>query len=128
MIYKEYALQVQVCKFLNKDYPTVLYLSDTIASCKLTKPQGNRNKAIQKHGFKTPDIIIFEPVGDFSGLFIELKTESPYLKGSMKLKKNEHIEAQENTMNQLRQKGYYCSFSWTFEQTKNIINNYLLTL
>lgn len=125
-IYKEYELQKQVCKWLSIQYPKILFMSDTIASCKLTMGQAVRNKAIQKEAFKTPDLIIFEPKGGYHGLFIELKIESPFLKSNpYAFKKNEHIESQAETMKQLVYKGYRCSFSWTFDQTKDIIENYL---
>lgn len=69
----EYQLQKQVCQYLQAQYPQLLFLSDTIASCKLTQPQATRNKAIQKEGFKTPDLLILEPRGKFSGLFYRIK-------------------------------------------------------
>lgn len=121
---QEYQLQKQVCAYLNAQYPNVLYLSDTIASVRLTMPQAMRNKAIQKNGFKCPDLLILEPKNGYNGLFIELKIESPYKKDGT-LKKNKHLEYQEKSMQELRSKGYYCLFSWNFEQTKRIIDIYL---
>jgi hypothetical protein len=120
----EFELQRQVCKWLSLQHPTVLFLSDTIASVKLTIPQQNRNKLIQKDNFKTPDLLIFEPRGYYSGLFIELKVKSPYKKDGT-LFKDEHLEGQERTMSALREKGYYACFSWTFDMTVDIIKNYL---
>lgn len=35
----EYQLQVQVSRYLSVQYPSVLFLSDTVASLKLTYPQ-----------------------------------------------------------------------------------------
>ena len=121
---QEYQLQKQVCAYLNAQYPDVLYLSDTIASVRLTMPQAMRNKAIQKNGFKCPDLLILEPKKEYSGMFIELKKDSPYKKDGT-LKKNKHLEYQEKSMQELRSKGYYCLFSWNFEQTKRIIDIYL---
>lgn len=124
MKHKEYELQKQVCEYLNAQYPDVLYMSDTIASVKLTLPQGARNKAIQKQGFKTPDLIIFEPNKYFKGLFIELKTKDPYKKNG-DLVSNDHIKAQKKSMDELSSKNYFCSFAWTFEMTKEIIDIYM---
>ena len=121
---QEYQLQKQVCAYLNAQYPDVLYLSDTIASVRLTMPQAMRNKAIQKNGFKCPDLLILEPKKEYSGMFIELKKDSPYKKDGT-LKKNKHLEYQEKSMHELISKGYYCLFSWNFEQTKRIIDIYL---
>lgn len=120
----EYLLQKQVCEYLELQYPNVLFLSDTIASIKLTMPQAVRNKAIQKKGFKCPDLLILEPNELFNGLFIELKTETPFRKDG-RIKKNEHLEGQLKTINELSKKNYFCCFSWSFEMTKEIIDKYL---
>ena len=122
----EYNLQVLVCKYLDLKYPNVNYLSDTVAQISLTIPQQVRNKKIQKQGFKCPDLLILKANDKYNGLFIELKAESPYYKNNpTKLKSNEHIELQAKSMDDLRKEGYYCTFSWTFEMTKEIIDKYL---
>jgi hypothetical protein len=123
----EYELQKQVCRYLDYVYPNVLYMSDTIASCKLSMPQAIRNKAIQKQGFKCPDLIIFAPTKDGHALFIEFKIESPYKKGSecTELKKNEHIEGQSRTIEQLKSLGYWGYFAWSFDMAKDMIDDYL---
>ncbi len=120
----EYHLQKMVCEYLRLQYSDVLFLSDTVASVKLTIIQGARNKAIQKDGFKTPDLIILEPRGNYAGLFIELKVESPFKKDGT-LKKDKHLEGQLKSINDLKKKGYYASFSWGFEMTKTMIDNYM---
>ena len=120
----EFNLQKQICSYLSLAYPKVLFMSDTIASVKLTIPQQVRNKSIQKDGFKTPDLIIFEPRHGYNGMFIELKTETPYKKNG-ELKKSTHLEEQEETMEQLRQRGYWADFRWSFEDVKRIIDWYL---
>lgn len=120
----EFELQKQVCRWLSYQHPNVLFFSDTIASVKLTIPQQVRNSQIQKKSFKTPDLIILEPNEKYKGLFIELKTKSPFKKEGGLLK-NEHIEAQQLTINDLLQKGYYACFSWGFETTICLIEKYL---
>jgi len=121
----EFELQKQICSYLKNQYPNVLFLSDTVASLKLTKPQQLRNKAIQKTGFKTPDLLILEPNGKFSGLFIELKVKTIYKKNGFDLLKNEHVEEQALSIEILNNKGYFACFSWGFEMTKKIIDDYL---
>jgi len=123
MKHSEYELQKSVCNYLNYQYPEVLYLSDTIASCKLSLPQAVRNKAIQKNGFKCPDLIILKPMNPFNGLFIELKIDDIYgKKGKFKSK---HIEAQNDTIFELNKLGYYACFAVGFDQAKRIIDEYL---
>lgn len=123
MQHREYEFQKAVCRYISYKYPNVEFDSDTIASIKLTKAQAARNKAIQKKGFKRPDIAIYEPNNNYHGLFIELKIESPFKKDGT-LKKNDHLEAQKKTIENLNKKGYLALFCWTFEQVENVLNQY----
>lgn len=124
MDHKEFKLQKSICQYLDLQYKDILYLSDTVANLKLTIPQRARNKSIQKDGFKTPDVLILEPRGQYCGLFIELKVESPF-KQDGTLKKDAHLEGQQKSINDLINKGYYACFSWGFERTKNLIDWYM---
>ena len=123
MNHQEYILQKQVCQYLNLQYPKVMFLS-TGVSLEITKMQGNRHKAINKNGFKCPDLLILQPNKFFHGLFIELKIASPYLKNGQ-LKKNDHIEGQNNSIEELKKLGYYACFAWEFESIKKLIDNYM---
>lgn len=120
----EFDLQRNVCSYLKAAHPEVLFMSDTIASLKLTKMQAKRNSQIQKPGFKTPDLIVFEPKGKFKGLFIELKVESPY-KLNGELKSDKHIREQAATIEDLKKRGYHASFQWEFDKIVKLINWYL---
>lgn len=120
----EYTLQRQVCDYLRKQYKDVLFMSDTVASLKLTKQQAIRNRAIQKPFFKTPDLIIFEPHELFCGMFLELKVDSPFLKDGI-TPKSEHISGQQKSMSDLRKKGYYANFGVGFDDCKRQIDEYL---
>jgi glycerophosphoryl diester phosphodiesterase len=111
-------------------YPQVLFLSDTVASVRLTMPQAMRNKKIQKDGFKTPDLLILEAIRQngvfFGGLFIELKKESPFkANGEIKASQNNHLKLQKESLEKLNQRGYRATFCWSFEQAKKEIDNYL---
>ena len=124
MRHPEFELQKAVCNYLRLQYPKVLFLSDTVASVKLTMPQAARNKAIQKEGIKTPDLIIFQPNELYHGLFIELKIETPFKKDGQ-LKSNEHLEGQSKTIVSLNELGYKATFAWSFDQAKQIIDDYI---
>ena len=124
MKHSEFELQKSVCRYLDMQYPNVLYISDTIANLKLTGPQQVRNKLIQKQGFKCPDLLILEPNKSHNGLFIELKTRSPYKKNG-EIFKNDHLLGQQHSIDQLNQKGYLCCFAWEFEVIKKLIDDYL---
>ena len=126
MKHHEYDLQVAVCRYLSYQYPDILFTSDTIANLKLTPTQAGRNKKIQKTGFSTPDLLILEPRNGFSGLFIELKLETPFKKnGEIKASKDDRLENQLKAINTFNNKGYSAHFSWGFDMTKEIIDNYL---
>lgn len=126
MQHPEYHLQKQVCTFLNAQYPSILYLSDTIAAVKLNKMQAARNKAIQKDGFKCPDLLILEPKGQYKGLFLELKIETPYKRdGVIKASQNDHLKGQEKTISDLNKKGYLAMFVWNLEMAIEVIKNYM---
>lgn len=119
----EYDLQKAVCEYLDLQYGFALYLSDTIASIKLNVRQATRNKAIQKNGFKCPDLLILEPRHGYHGLFIELKVKSPFKKNG-DLRKDAHLEGQMQTITDLQKRGYYACFATGFEQVKEIIDEY----
>jgi hypothetical protein len=126
MKHQEFDLQVAISRYLSHQYPDVLFISDTIANLKLTPMQAGRNKKIQKNGFKTPDLLILEPRHGRSGLFIELKLETPFKKdGSIKASANDHLKGQMESLWELSKKGYKACFSWGFEMTKDIIDDYL---
>lgn len=119
----EFDLQKAVCRYLDVQYPSALYLSDSVAQVKLTFPQQARNKAIQKQGFKCPDLLILEPNADYYGLFLELKATDIYKKDGS-LKKNDHVEGQQKTLKDLWARGYFATFAIGFEQAKERIDTY----
>lgn len=126
MNHLEYELQKSICKYLSCEYKDVDFMSDTIANLKLTKIQAGRNKAIQKSGFKCPDLLILEPRKGFNGLFIELKLQTPFKKnGEIKASTNDHLKGQLESIEKLNSKGYFACFSWGFDMTKQIIDDYL---
>lgn len=119
MKHEEYELQKSVARYLSYQYPDVDFLSDTIASVKLTERQAGRNKLVQKHGFKCPDVLILEPRKGYCGLFIELKIETPFKKdGTIKASSKDHLKLQQECLQKLSSKGYFCVFSWSFDMTK----------
>ena len=142
MKHEEYILQKALCRYLEVEYPDVFFLSDTIANLQLNALQAGRNKAIQKNDFSCPDLLILEPKNGYSGLFLELKLETPFKKdGSIKkqmVKKYQwvgkkkilvseynHLEKQAKSIEALNKKGYNASFSVGFDESKEKIDNYL---
>lgn len=139
MKHLEYKLQVAVCKFLEMQYPEVVFYSDSISNINLTPMQRVRNKAIQKKNFSCPDLLILEPRNGYHGLALELKKETPYkLDGDLKkqvvkvLNKEkkiieiyDHLQEQERALRTLNQKGYQAHFCWSLDMAVKIINDYM---
>jgi hypothetical protein len=138
----EYLMQTQICEYLEKKHPKVLFISDASSGAKLTQMQAVRNRKIQKTDFKIPDLQILQPTNEYKGLFLELKKECPYKKvGGLKVqlvtiyktigKKRvsvgsyNHLELQDNSLKKLREKGYLATFCWSYDQAVEIIESYL---
>lgn len=124
MKHKEYQLQKAISKYLKYSYPMVFFLSDTVANLKLTKTQQGRNKEIQCQNFRCPDLLIFEPKNGYHGLFLELKTKSPFKKNG-EILQNEHLIGQYETIQKLNEKGYRAEFVWSLDDAIKIIDEYL---
>lgn len=120
----EYELQKAVCQYLELQYPDVLFVSTGIPF-NLTPQQGARIKAINKNGFKCPDLVIFAARRGHYGLLIELKANSIYTKDGKRLLKSDHVEAQRISHIALTDEDYHASFAVGFEQATMVIDWYL---
>jgi flagellar biosynthesis/type III secretory pathway protein FliH len=120
----------QIARYLQLQYPEVIYRFDLAADLKLTAGQAAKHKRLHPHrGY--PDLFIAEPktttyTMEYTGLYLELKAEgnSPFKKDGT-LKKNEHLEEQNEMLENLRDKGYKAEFAVGFEEAKEIIDDYL---
>lgn len=161
MIQREHQLYEKIARYLQTNYPDVIYRFDIAADLKLTQGQAAKFKRLHpRRGY--PDLFIAEsrldvgkevdgmykltgshlgtkdsPVEVFNkpdnemwhiynGLYLELKAEgnSPFKKDGT-LKKDEHLEEQEEMLEALRLRGYKAEFAIGFEETKDIIDDYL---
>ena len=120
---KEESLSNAVAKYLTHQYPDVIFHFDTGSGIKLSIGQAVKMKKLNKRGF--PDLFICEPKKNVNGLFLELKQA-----GTRLYKKNgefasEHLKEQAEILTQLRGKGYMAYFGIGFENTKELIDNYM---
>jgi hypothetical protein len=67
-------LQINICRWLKLQYPEVIFTSES-SGLRLTIGQA-RSLAKQRSGKGLPDLMIFEPRGDYHGLFIELNAKA----------------------------------------------------
>lgn len=136
----EHNLYEQLARYLQLQYPNVIYRFDVGADLKLTPGQAAKHKRLHpERGY--PDLYIAESSenvnskdwngivrewGFYFGLYLEIKTESnsPYKKDGT-LKKDQHLEEQAGMLEKLRARGYRAEFGVGFEGCKKIIDEYL---
>lgn len=131
MIQREHQLYEKIARYLQENYPDVIYRFDIAADLKLTKGQAAKHKRLHpKRGY--PDLFIanhyydLENCVDYHGLYLELKADgnSPFKKDGT-LKKDEHLEEQEEMLEALRSRGYMAHFTTGFDEAKKLIDDYL---
>lgn len=129
MIAREHQLYQQIAEFMRYQYPDAIYRFDLAADLKLTMGQAAKHKALHpKRGY--PDLFIAEPrlfEGKlYAGLFLELKADgnTPFKKDGG-LKAGQHLQEQQEMLEQLRGRGYKAEFSIGFESTIDTIKRYL---
>lgn len=107
----EQNLQIMVIQYLHIRYPTALF---TIS------PQGMKLPMmvavnLKRMGYRkgTPDIILIKKAGIYSGMMLELKTET----GKMTKEQDEFFV-------QATQEGFYCRTAYGFQDAINKIEEY----
>lgn len=122
----EYKIQAAFVQEMNIRHPAIMVFSDCAAHIKKTMIQQVRANALSTPDEKWPDVFIAQPSGEYAGMFMEFKAESPYKKDGTTLLKNEHISAQARTMQKLRERGYYVpDFVWTVDAAMKYTEDYL---
>ena len=119
---KEESLQLALSNYLRLQYKNVLFNVD-LSGIRLSIGQARKAKKLRS-GRSFPDMVIYHINSDYSALFLELKSKSPFKKDGSLLK-NEHLEEQQNMLDRLNDEGYKACFIWSFEQGKRIIDEYL---
>lgn len=133
---REHQLYVRIARYLQENYPDVIYRFDIAADLKLTKGQASKFKRLHpERGY--PDLFIAKPrdglnmetggnLNYYAGLYIELKAEgnSPFKKDGA-LKKDQHLEEQQLMLKGLRYRGYKAVFATGFDEAKQVIDEYL---
>lgn len=120
---EEEILSFQLSKYLQLQHPNILFHYDFGSGMKMTMGQAIRQKRLNPYRGWC-DLFIAQPTIKYSGLFIELKKETPF-KINGEIKTNDHLKEQKQMIDNLNRLGYYACFSWDFEQTVKLINNYI---
>jgi hypothetical protein len=118
---QEENLHIAICNYLKLQYPNVIFTSEA-SGVRLTIGQAVKLKKMRSGG-KLPDLWILEPRGGHHALFLEIKAEGIHKKdGSFKTK---HIEEQNDTIQDLLDKGYYATFVVGFDDAQGTIDDYM---
>jgi hypothetical protein len=118
---QEENLHIAICNYLKLQYPNVIFTSEA-SGVRMTIGQAVKLKKMRSGG-KLPDLWILEPRGGYHGLFLEIKAEGILKKdGSFKTK---HIEEQNDTIQDLLDKGYHATFVVGFDEAKDEIDSFM---
>lgn len=133
MAASEHQLYEQIARYMQLQYPHVVYRFDLAADLKLTPGQAVKHKRL--HPFRGyPDFFIAEPVprcvdgswnNEYHGLYIELKKEGTRLKKKDGNWASDHIAEQAEMLDILDFRGYKAVFCVGFEEAKKVIDEYL---
>ena len=128
-------LYLQVARYIQVQYPDVIYRFDLAADIKLTVGQAAKHKRLHPYrGY--PDLFLAQPAQRSSeypdacykfGLFIELKKEGTRLKKRNGEWASEHIAEQARILEMLELRGYVAKFAVGFDEAKKLIDEYLST-
>jgi hypothetical protein len=124
---REEKLQSWLCRWLRIKYPTAMFMADIAAGMNLGK-KWNGIKSAWRTCKGMPDLYIFEPRGEFYGLFLELKADTPSsspVKINGTLKGDKHIQEQFSVHIIMKNKGYLCLFVTGREHATDTIQWYL---
>lgn len=122
----ELELQAMVADYLRLQYPSAIFHSDYGSGIKLTMGQAIKQKRLNGGRRSWPDMLVAEPKGKYSGLFIELKKEGVRVyKKDGTLVSDGHIREQYDMLEQLRRRGYAANFACGFDEAKALIDRYM---
>jgi|TARA_Y100001951_G_scaffold91595_1_gene85706 hypothetical protein len=110
----EEKIQIAIVNYLKLQYPKLLFTA-TMGG-QYQKHHSQRRRAKQTGYLRgVSDLLIFEPRGIYSGLFIELKRN----------KKCYPTKEQKEFILKAKSRGYYAVCAKGFDECKEIIDNYL---
>tara|TARA_R110000782_G_scaffold182008_1_gene272231 strand:+ start:100 stop:471 length:372 start_codon:yes stop_codon:yes gene_type:complete len=120
----EEQIHIQICNYIKVKYPSVLFTSEN-SGLRVFWKQAKMLKAMRSCS-GLPDIMIFEPRKQKAGMFLEVKKEGTKIyKRDGDLRKDKHLNEQEEILHRLKQKGYFAEFVVGFDEARSIIDWYM---
>lgn len=121
----EKQLAEQIALYLQTQWTGAIYRFDLAAGMPLTIGQASYNRRLHpRRGF--PDLVIYKARHGYFGLALELKREGEkvYLKNGI-TPRTPHIAEQFEFLKVLEAEGYKTHMVVGFEETRQVIDNYL---
>jgi len=120
----EKELHTAVCKYLDSQYPEVIYLSDP-SGMRVSVGLQMELKRKRCKRYKIPDLIILHPNNYWKGIVIEIKTDmSKVATKSGDIRKDPHVQEQLRTLERLQKLGYAAVFGCGFDHIKSLLDEY----
>jgi hypothetical protein len=117
-------LYEKVAQYLNLKHPDILYHFDLSGLWTSSHKARNLYGRLNRRAF--PDLFIYQSVGDYNGLALEIKKDGVKLyKKDGTLRANPHHEEQELMLINLKLRGYYAQFTVGYEETVFVIEEYM---
>lgn len=112
---------IAVCTWLSYQYPNLVFFIDFY-----DKMSFNMKKKFNLCRSKSnPDLFIAYSNKNNNGLFIEMKKSGEVLLNKTGDFKNEHLQKQNECLQQLKHQNYFATFAIGFDNAKEIITTYL---
>lgn len=121
---REEDVQLVVSRYIQLQYPDVIFCSES-SGVRLNMGQAKKLKAMRSVDCKLPDMLIFEPRGNYKGLFLELKREGEEVFKADGAPYAGHVYEQWKTLERLRMKGYCAEFAIGTTAAIAVIDNYM---
>lgn len=117
-------LHIRIAYYIRHNYPDVIFTSES-SGIKLTIGQAVLQKKMRS-GRALPDLMLFEPRRGYNGMFLEIKKDGVNIyKKNGEIKRDKHLQEQEEVLAKLTEKGYFAKFVVGYENAIALIDYYL---
>lgn len=117
-------LHIRIAYYIRHNYPDVIFTSES-SGIKLTIGQAVLQKKMRS-GRALPDLMVFEPRRGYNGMFLEIKKDGVNIyKKNGEIKRDKHLQEQEEVLSRLTEKGYFAKFVVGYESAIALIDYYL---
>ena len=119
----EEQIHIAICDYIKTKYPKVIFTSENSGLRVFWKQAKTLKRMRSCSGL--PDIMIFEPRKQKAGMFLEVKKSGTKIyRQDGDLRKDKHLNEQENILHRLKQRGYFAEFVVGFDEAKTLIDWY----